>query len=180
MSFRVLNRNNIYYNLCSVNYVFKHGLKSWTGGIKYDGFKYFPRFPEEKDPEYEPSKLLMIQRVKPFKGNEYWLKKILVDLRLDGKTGEIAIVKNIPEMIAKLYKIKHLIQITPIRTPNGLPDGNDLRAGYLKENGEFIVTKRVQPDEVRLRATHEFQTDPARLDSETLIKQSREKWNNPW
>jgi large subunit ribosomal protein L30 len=43
------------------------------------------RFPDEKDPPYEPTKLLMVQRVKPVKGNPYWDKKMLRHLGLDGK-----------------------------------------------------------------------------------------------
>jgi hypothetical protein len=43
------------------------------------------RFPGQKDPPYEPTKLLMVQRVKPVKGNPYWDKKLLRHFRLDGK-----------------------------------------------------------------------------------------------
>jgi hypothetical protein len=89
-------------------------------------------------------------------------------------------VKNIPENCVRLHKIKHLIKITPIRTPWGLPEEGDLDSGYLKEDGEFVVSPRVRPDSKRVELTHEFQTEPARLDSATIIKQCREKWNNPW
>ncbi|XP_014251457.1 39S ribosomal protein L30, mitochondrial [Cimex lectularius] len=164
----------------SVQWVQTNGLKSWTGGIEYDGFKYFPRFPDQKDEPYEPTKLLMVQRIKPFRGIPYYHKKILVELKLNGKVSDIAIVKNIPEVAETLYKIKHLIKIQPIRTPNGLPDEENLSAGYLKENGEFLVSKTLRADSERLQLTLDFQTDPARLDAETLVKDSRNKWLNPW
>ncbi|CAH1400901.1 unnamed protein product [Nezara viridula] len=156
------------------------GLKSWTGAVKYETYTYYPRPGEEKDPPYEPTKLLMVQRIRPFRGNPKNHKKILYRIGLDGKCGEIAIVKNIPEICSMLYKIKHIIKVTPIRTPNGLPESDDLGAGYLKPNGEFIVSKRLNPDPERLRLTEEFQTDPARLDADTLIKDTRMKWINPW
>lgn len=159
--------------------VLKASLKSWTGGMKHVGFRYFPR-EGEKDPPFEPTKLLMVQRIKPFKGNPMYLKRILFHLKLDGKAGEIVILKNIPEINSLLYKIKHLIKITPIRTPNGIPDKDELDSGYLKENGEFVVTQRLKPNPERLKLTEQFQTDPARLDADTLIKQSRDKWLNPW
>ena len=93
---------------------------------------------------------------------------------------DIAIVKNIPEMCTKLYQIKHLIKITPIRTPNGLPEDGDLGAGHLNENGEFVISPRLKPDETRVELTHQFQTEPSRLDPQTIMKQCRDKWNNPW
>lgn len=164
----------------------------------------------------------MVQRIKPFKGNEKVLKRILCHFKLDGKvcihyqylnviyvitsiitldytyhqvilliyngisayyffqTGEIVILKNIPEINAMLYKIKHLIKITPIRTPDGLPPEGDLYSGYLKDNGEFVVSQKLKPNLGKLELTQEFQTEPGRLDAETLIKQSRYKWLNPW
>jgi large subunit ribosomal protein L30 len=54
-------------------------------GIKYHGFTYYPRFPGQQDPPYQPTKLLMVKRVKPVKGNPYWDKKLLRHFRLDGK-----------------------------------------------------------------------------------------------
>ncbi|XP_014281651.1 large ribosomal subunit protein uL30m [Halyomorpha halys] len=156
------------------------GLKSWTGGVKYETCTYYPRPGEEKDPPFEPSKLLMVQRVRPLKGTPRKLKKILADLGMDGKCGEICILKNIPEICGMLYNVKHLIKVTPIRTPDGLPENDDLGSGYLKPNGEFVVSKRLSPDPERLRLTEEFQTHPARLDADTLIKDTRNKWNEPW
>lgn len=43
------------------------------------------RFPGQKDPPYQPTKLLMVKRVKPVKGNPYWDKKLLRHFRLDDK-----------------------------------------------------------------------------------------------
>lgn len=176
MNFRINSFLHNHYLPCMV---IVNNLKRWTGGIKYPGFKYFPReLNIHKDPPIQPTKLLMVQRVKPFKGNAYWLKKILCDFKLDEKGEGLAIVKNIPEINARLYKIKHLVKITPIRTPDGIPD--DPSMGYLHEDGVFVVSKKLEPNSLRLKLTEDFQTDPARLDAETLKKQSRDKWLNPW
>lgn len=92
--------------------------------------------------------------------------------------GGLAIVKNIPEVNSRLYKIKHLIKITPIRTPDGVPD--DPSMGYLRDDGVFVVSKKLKPDSLRLKLTEDFQTDPVRLDPDTIKKQARDKWLNPW
>jgi large subunit ribosomal protein L30 len=44
---------------------------------------------------------------------------------------DIAIVKNIPEVNEILWKIKHLVKITPIQCPNGMPDEGDYEGTYL-------------------------------------------------
>lgn len=98
----------------------------------------------------------------------------------DFQPGEVAIVRNTTKTNEDLYKIKHLIKVTPIRTPNGVPDEGDLGAGYLREDGTFIYSKKLIPDPQRLRLAEDFKTEPSRLDSPTLIKESRDRWLNPW
>ncbi|BES93430.1 ribosomal protein, L30 [Nesidiocoris tenuis] len=174
---------NAFYGFSS--HLFRNGIKygarkSWTGAIEYDGFKFFPRHPDHKDPPVEATKLFMVQRIGPFKGNEWRLKKILEKYDLHGKPGEVAIVRNTTKTNEDLYKIKHLIKVTPIRTPNGVPDEGDLGAGYLREDGTFIYSKKLIPDPQRLRLAEDFKTEPSRLDSPTLIKESRDRWLNPW
>ncbi|KDR09964.1 39S ribosomal protein L30, mitochondrial [Zootermopsis nevadensis] len=149
-------------------------------GIKYHGFTYYPRFPDEKDPPYEPTKLLMVQRVKPLKGNPYWDKKLLKHFGLDGKQSDIAVVKNIPEVNAILWKIKHLVKITPIQCPNGLPEEGDYEGTYLTDYGEFRISPRLKIDPKQIEATEEFVKDPRKFDGETLRKLLRLKWLNGW
>lgn len=163
------------YSVTRLNH-FKN-VKSWEGGINYPGFTYFPR-PGEKDPPYEPSKLLMVRRIKPVKYTPYYFRVILEDLKLDDKMEDVAIVKNIPEMVAKLWKIKHLVQILPITFPHGYPEDGDFSSGYLdKHTGEFFVHKNLA-DERTIKATEEFISDPLRVDADTLIKKLRDRWLN--
>lgn len=90
---------------------------------------------------------------------------------------DVAIVKNIPEICARLWKIKHLIQILPITFPRGYPEDGDFNSGYLdKHTGEFFICKDL-PDE-RIKATEEFISDSHRMDSDLLIKKLRDRWVN--
>ncbi|XP_066994270.1 large ribosomal subunit protein uL30m [Anabrus simplex] len=164
--------------MLSINLIFRSC--STGNGIKCFGFTYYPRFPDHKDPPYEPAKLFRVQRVKPVKGNPYWEKNILKMLGLIGKSSDIAIVKNIPENNARLWKIKHLVKITPITFPYGPPTEEDIGSTYLKENGELIVARKVKLDGSRLKASEEFENDQTKLDGETLRKDSRLKWLRAW
>lgn len=139
---------------------------------------WFCRYPNFKDPPYEPAKLFRVQRIRPVKGNPYWEKDILKALKLDGKMSDVAIIKNIPEMNAKLWRIKHLVKIEPITFPDGFPKDN--RGTYLKENGELAVKKELIASETSLEKAAEFRTDSKRLDGETLRRDSRLKWLSGW
>lgn len=94
----------------------------------------------------------------------------------------VAIVKNIPENNARLWKIKHLIKITPIQFPNGEPTAEDIKYTYLKENGDCIVIKDIDSFNKRLEASEAFNKvkESKLLESETLKKDSRLKWLNNW
>ncbi|XP_022196116.2 39S ribosomal protein L30, mitochondrial [Nilaparvata lugens] len=155
-------------------------LKSWEGGIKHHGFTYYPRSPYEVDKKMDPPKLWMVQRIKPFAGNHWILKDILtaIGLGVDAKISKVVAVKNIPEFNAKLYRIKHLVKITPIKFINGEPTAEDINYCNLNEWGEFTITKKI--DSKRLEQTEKFINDPMHLDSDTKRKQSRLKWINPW
>lgn len=149
----------------------------WPDGIKYPGFTYYPRRPDFQDPPYEPSKLFRVRRIKPIKGTPYWEREILKRYKLDGKLSDISIVKNIPEVNAELWKIKHLIDIQPITFPCGLPDGKSMT--QLKENGELVV-KHLSLSEERLKASDDFINDRKRLDKDTLRRHLRKVWLNGW
>lgn len=158
---------------------FKRKRYLWPNeGIKYPGFTFYPRSPDFQDPPYEPSKLFRVQRIKPLKGVPYYEKNILKQLKLDGRSSEIAILKNIPEINELLWKIKHLIQIKPVTFPNGFPQ--NVNGTYLKENGEMIVKKEIIPEERKLIATDNFKTDPRKLDGDTLRRYLRKKWLDGW
>ncbi|XP_059054177.1 large ribosomal subunit protein uL30m [Achroia grisella] len=151
------------------------------GGIRYPGgIVYYPRNPEtHSDPEYKPSKLFRVERIKSAKHYPHWDKKILEELRiLNGSN--IAIVKNIPENNMRLWKVKHLIKVTPITFPYGEPTEADIKYTVLKENGQCVVTKSLEPQSNQIEALDKFDTDVKKMDSTTIKRDSRMKWNNPY
>lgn len=89
---------------------------------------------------------------------------------------DVAIVKNIPENNARLWKIKHLVAIDPIIFPFDEPTENDIKHTFLKENGECVVTKEIAIDPKRLEASENFINDKTRLDKDTLKRDALLKW----
>lgn len=85
-------------------------------------------------------------------------------------------MKNTPAVCLDLWKIKHLIKITPIEMPDKLPD-IDTISTYLHENGTLLVFPKL--DEKRLKATEEFMNNPKKMDPDTLVEKLRLEWLNP-
>ena len=141
-------------------------------------FKYLFRQEKEVDPEITPSKLFRVHRLKPLKGIPHWGRQILRELGLFGPGNNVTVVKNIPENNARLWKIKHLIKITPINFPNGEPTADDLNYTYLKENGDCVVIKNIESLNQRLEAAEK--KDKNELDIDTMKKESRLRWLNNW
>lgn len=77
----------------------------------------------------------------------------------------------------KLWKVKHLIRVTPIVFPYGEPTKDDINYTILKENGECIVAKKLEPQQAQIEAHDKFDTDVKKMDSTTIKKDSRLKWN---
>ncbi|KRT79492.1 hypothetical protein AMK59_6578 [Oryctes borbonicus] len=164
-------------NYCSRN--LGKNVYNWKDeGIQYPGFKYYPRDKDFKDPPYTPTKLFRVQRIKPVRGTPYWERNILKELKLDGKASDIAIIKNIPENNSRLWRIKHLIKITPITFPHGFPQ--DINGTFLKENGELIVKKTVEATDTLLLEREKINKDVKRLDGDTLRRALRKKWLDGW
>ncbi|XP_041973920.1 39S ribosomal protein L30, mitochondrial [Aricia agestis] len=151
------------------------------GAVIYPGgIKYYPRFPNEKEQEItNPSKLFRVERIKPVKGTPWFYTKILRHLKID-EDARVTIVKNTPDTNAKLWKIKHLIKITPITFPYGEPTAEDINHTILKENGTCLVTKTLQPHPEQVKALEAFESDPKKMDSTTIKKDSRRKWDVPF
>ncbi|EEZ97592.1 39S ribosomal protein L30, mitochondrial-like Protein [Tribolium castaneum] len=147
-------------------------------GVQYPGFKYYPRYPDFKDPPYEPSKVFRVQRIKALKGVPHYEKKILAEFHLTGKQSDVVIVKNIPENNQRLWKVKHLVQIKPVTFPDGFPSSP--KGAVLKENGELRAMKTLEPSEERLQLAESFKTKAERMDGDTLRRDSRRKWLDAW
>ncbi|EFN66452.1 39S ribosomal protein L30, mitochondrial [Camponotus floridanus] len=145
-------------------------------GKKYGLIRYFPRKPDHVDPPIQPSKLLLVRRVKPFKGNPHWEKKILNHLGFkdESHVNDPSIVKNTPNICAMLWKVKHLVKIVPIKLPDKLPTPDDINGTYLHENGTFYVVPKVDP--AREEALEKFVNDPKKLNYDIIQEKLRLKW----
>lgn len=107
------------------------------------------------------------------------LLKLHVFISLQGDA--IAIVKNIPEINAMLWKVKHLIKIEAVQFPYGEPTTEDIDHTYLRENGDCLVIKEIGKDHAkRLEAAINFYKDPKKLSESTLQRDSRLKWVDGW
>ncbi|CAI9738129.1 Hypothetical predicted protein [Octopus vulgaris] len=95
----------------------------------------------------EPSMLHMVSRVKTLKGRPQREKATMFALNLTGRQNEKVVLKNTPSINQMLNKVKHLIKITPITFPNGYPEEKDFEHCLLKDNGEFVIRKEIQPIE---------------------------------
>ncbi|KAI4491314.1 hypothetical protein M0802_010247 [Mischocyttarus mexicanus] len=144
--------------------------------VKYGNIKYYPRSPDHKDPPIVPSKLLMVTLVKPFAGNPRWDKSTLKSFGIQENGREPVILKNTPEICAMLWKVKHLVKITPIKLPDKLPDTDEFGGSYLHENGTFYVFPKIDP--LRVESTEKFINNPKKLEHLRVKEQLRLQWLN--
>ncbi|XP_072382140.1 uncharacterized protein mRpL30 [Diabrotica undecimpunctata] len=147
-------------------------------GLHYHGFKYYPKKAVRTDFTTNPPKLFRVELKKPFRGAPYWEKHIVKEFQLDKKVNSYTIVKNIPENNQRLWKIKYMINITPITFPNGFPNITDVT--YLQENGELNIIKNNAVHKDQLGASENFRNNRYRLDGDTLRRHSRRKWLSGW
>ncbi|XP_041359630.1 uncharacterized protein LOC121375954 [Gigantopelta aegis] len=124
----------------------------------------------------EPSMIHMVRRIKTLVGRPYWEKETMKALRLDTKINEVVVHKNTPEVNTLLKSVKHLIQITRVKFPYGLPETeDDLRNCVLQDDGQLVVTKTVHPVSV----VEEDTTPPTwEMNSGTLKKHNQNKLDN--
>lgn len=84
------------------------------------------------------------------------------------------IVKNTPDVCGLLWKVKHLVKITPIKLPDKMPTMDDLNGTYLHENGTFSVIPKV--DSACVEATEKFVNNPKKMSHHYIQEKLRLKW----
>lgn len=72
--------------------------------------------------------------------------------------------------------MKHLVKITPIKFVNGLPKDGDFRGTYLRDNGEFIVSKKVHIQPERIEAFEKFNNNKNKFDGATMRNHLKLRW----
>ena len=143
-----------------------------------DKIKYFPHAGEEL-PNEPPSPVLMVEKLKAEKGQPYWIKDYLQQVGLGSfyKPGHKAFLPNTPSVGMILIRIKHMVKITPLTFPNGIPDDFDPNThGYsLSATGEFTITDvpKETPESIAARAHW------MKIDYETINKYHRQQWRRP-
>jgi len=165
--------------------------------VKYKGWrkvnsgeekvKYYP-YEGEEIPETPPSPVLMVQRIQPLRikkhghitGSPYWIKDYCeqIGLGIREDSNKLVFLPNTPSVGFLLFKIKHLVKITPVTFPNGMPDdfSTDTHGYKLTSKGEFIVTDRPGEsfDSIARRA------DWMKIDSKTIMKEARHHWQKAY
>ncbi|KAG0693726.1 39S ribosomal protein L30, mitochondrial [Chionoecetes opilio] len=148
------------------------------GGMQYFGFQYYPRHPGKEEPPCEPLPLHLVTRVKSLQNKPWWDREIMQKLGLTGKRNETSIVKNSPQSNALLWKVKHLVKVTPIRLPDDQLDNCDPRCCFLKEDGEFSVTPTVHVEDAHLEEDPKLVA--SKWDKEFVDRHTRKNWQYPW
>lgn len=120
---------------------------------------------------------------------------------------DIAIVANTPINCAKLWQVKHLVQITPVTLPQvnapghtcvvyiffltfynltltsviqGLPEDGDVSGARLQDNGELRFIPKLKSDTKMAESQSKPLESPDFMDGQTLKKHLRIKWLKPW
>lgn len=103
-------------------------------------------------------------------------------------------------MCAMLWKVKHLIRVTPITFPQvkslpsynekcksvltvsfqGLPEDGDTAGARLQQNGQLVFIPKLKSDALQAATQSNFTDRPEHMDRETLKKQLRLEWIQPW
>nr|SVE77290.1 EOG090X0EYV [Daphnia lumholtzi] len=143
---------------------------------------YEIRFPGHQDPPYEPSKVLMVERIRDLKHRPHWEKDIIAKLGLpkEVKSSKVVIVANTPSMCAQLWKVKHLIRVTPITFPQGLPEDGDAAGALLQDNGELVFIPKLKSDALMAATQSKPEDRRDYLDTDTVKKHLRLKWLMPY
>lgn len=72
------------------------------------------------------------------------------------------------------------MKITPITFPYGEPTKEDVQHTVLKENGQCLVTKTLAPAPEQIAALEQFDSDEKKMDSTTIKRDTRHRWNNAY
>jgi len=146
-----------------------------------DVIEYYPHAGEDLSSLPPPSPVLMVRRVRPLKGEPWFLKQYCQQIGLGEKKkrSKLAFLPNLPSVSLLLYKIKHLVEITPVTFPNGVPEDFDPvkdGAHLNSATGEFVVNPsfKVDTDEIAKRAQWMKLTD------EQIKREAGRHWNNSW
>lgn len=123
------------------------------GGV-YD-FEKQNAMPEDFNQPMEvgtPPKLWLVWPYRKTNSERQWIKEHLQDLFGELPTpGKMHIFKNTSNINAKLWHVKHLIEVRPISFPNGEPTADDVAFTELHADGRCVVDREANADYTSLK-----------------------------
>jgi len=113
---------------------------------------YWPHAGEEKEwaaaDSSEPPLVLLVEMTDTSSGQPYWFKEALEQLGLltGGFKGKRVAVPNMTHYTSLIYKVKHLVRVTPVTFPNGVPSVNDFDPSMARvtDNGDFLYHPKIK------------------------------------
>lgn len=135
--------------------------------------------------DWEVPKLLLVERVVDVCGTPHWERNVLQLLKLaqskeDRKAkirrplGSRTIVKNTPFMCKMLWRVKHLVRVSPITFPDGEP--TEVTTGtHLSRDGVFRIVPQLRVPEQRLAEPAEHVR--RKFGGQEIAKLLHQKWN---
>lgn len=80
--------------------------------------------------------------------SKYWDICLNTFILFSFQKNKFVVHKNTPAVNKLLTEVSHLVKVIPITFPNGLPENeSDFEHCYLRDNGEFVIHKRIVPVE---------------------------------
>jgi len=147
--------------------------------------KYWPHRGEEL-PDEPPSPVLMVTKVKTLDKEQHWVKNACEQIGLgsgrlsskQGKVGSRVFLPNLPSVCALLYKIKHVVEITPVTFPKGMPEDfhPDTHGFKLTPTGEFIVEGPPAESLSSVAARAEWM----KITEKDINREARKHWDNAY
>ena len=145
---------------------------------QYPDARYFPHKGEEI-PTAPASPILLVKRVKTFKCQPWWHRETMDRLGLGEGAPEdkIAVLPNMPTICYKLFSVKHLIEIIPLKFPMGFPSDEEFDPSCCRINsrGEFLYHPKLKVEEVTTKVKTEML-----LTEEAVEKKARRDWYEPY
>ncbi|OWF37238.1 uncharacterized protein LOC110440412 isoform X2 [Mizuhopecten yessoensis] len=128
------------------------------------------------------SPLHMVVRIHDLKGLPKKEKQMAKNLGFGEGTKKLkkVLLKNTPSINEQLKFVQHLLRIVPVTFPYGLPENEeDWEHCYIRDNGEFIVRRKIPSAEESIPEDIGTTTDRENsvwdMDIETVKKQNQKK-----
>ena len=102
---------------------------------------------------------------------------VFTGIGLDAPMDKIAVVPNTPTMCYKLFSVKHLVEIIPLKFPMGFPSDEEFDAAACRINsrGEFYYHPKLKVENERLEGGERMA-----ISEEAIFKFCYQNWYKPF